>query len=103
MSDQEITAEDSKKVRIKLAKTFGCAVHGIKATLVTVETNIASGVNLFIVGLPDSAVKESQHRIGAALKNIGHKIPGKGVTINMAPADIKKEGSSYDLTMAIGI
>ena len=100
---QEIAEEDSKKVRVKLAKTYGCAVHGIKATLVTVETNIASGVNLFIVGLPDSAVKESQHRIGAALKNIGHKIPGKGVTINMAPADIKKEGSSYDLTMAIGI
>jgi len=74
-----------------LVKTFGCAVHGIKATLVTIETNISGGVFFFLVGLPDSAVKESQHRIGAALKNIGHKIPGKGVTINMAPADIKKK------------
>ncbi|MFI5164365.1 MAG: YifB family Mg chelatase-like AAA ATPase [Bacteroidia bacterium] len=86
-----------------LVKTFGCAVHGIKATLVTIETNISGGAFFFLVGLPDSAVKESQHRIGAALKNIGHKIPGKGVTINMAPADIKKEGSAYDLTTAIGI
>lgn len=86
-----------------LVKTFGCAVHGINATLVTVESNISKGAFFFMVGLPDSAVKESQHRIGAALKNIGYKIPGKGVTINMAPADIKKEGSSYDLTMAIGI
>lgn len=86
-----------------LVKTFGCAVHGIKATLVTIETNISSGAFFFLVGLPDSAVKESQHRIGAALKNIGHKIPGKGVTINMAPADIKKEGSAYDLTTAIGV
>jgi magnesium chelatase family protein len=86
-----------------LVKTFGCAVHGIKATLVTIETNISAGAFFFLVGLPDSAVKESQHRIGATLKNIGHKIPGKGVTINMAPADIKKEGSAYDLTTAIGI
>jgi len=103
MSEQEISEDEPKKAKVRLAKTYGCAVHGIKATLVTVETNISSGINLFIVGLPDSAVKESQHRIGAALKNIGHKIPGKGVTINMAPADIKKEGSAYDLTMAIGI
>lgn len=102
MSEKEIF-EDEPKSKVRLAKTYGCAVHGIKATLVTVETNISGGINLFIVGLPDSAVKESQHRIGAALKNIGYKIPGKGVTINMAPADIKKEGSAYDLTMAIGI
>ena len=86
-----------------LVKTFGCAVQGINATLVTIESNISGGAFFFMVGLPDSAVKESQHRIGAALKNIGYKIPGKGVTINLAPADIKKEGSSYDLTMAIGI
>lgn len=86
-----------------LVKTFGCAVQGIKATLVTIETNISAGAFFFLVGLPDSAVKESQHRIGAALKNIGHKIPIKGVTINMAPADIRKEGSAYDLTIAVGI
>lgn len=98
-----LTAPTEESSKIQLAKTYGCAVHGIKATLVTVETNLAQGINFFIVGLPDSAVKESQHRIGAALKNIGKKIPGKKITINMAPADIRKEGSAYDLTMAIGI
>jgi magnesium chelatase family protein len=86
-----------------LVKTFGSAVYGISATTVTVEVNIADGINFFIVGLPDSAVKESQQRIDAALKNNGFKIPGKAVTINMAPADIRKEGSAYDLTIAVGI
>ena len=86
-----------------LVKTFGSAVHGINATTVTVEVNIAPGVNFFLVGLPDSAVKESQQRISAALKNNGYKIPGKNIIVNMAPADIRKEGSAYDLTIAIGI
>ncbi len=86
-----------------LVKTFGSAVYGINATTVTVEVNIADGINFFIVGLPDSAIKESQQRIDAALKNNGYKIPGKAITINMAPADIRKEGSAYDLTIAIGM
>jgi magnesium chelatase family protein len=86
-----------------LVKTFGSAVHGIDATIITIETNISTGVNFFLVGLPDSAVKESQQRIEAALKNIGYKIPGKKIVINMAPADIRKEGSAYDLPIAIGI
>jgi len=86
-----------------LVKTYGSAVYGINATTVTVETNINPGVNFFLVGLPDSAVKESQQRIDAALKNNGYKIPGKSIVINMAPADIRKEGSSYDLTIAVGI
>lgn len=86
-----------------LVKTFGSAVYGISATTVTVETNINPGVNFMLVGLPDSAVKESHQRIDAALKNNGYKIPGKSIVINMAPADIRKEGSSYDLTIAIGI
>lgn len=86
-----------------LVKVFGSAVSGIDATLITVEVNIAQGVNFFLVGLPDSAVKESQQRIDAALKNNGYRIPGMMITINMAPADIRKEGSSYDLTLAIGI
>ena len=86
-----------------LVKTFGFAVHGINATKVTIEVNIAQGVNFFIVGLPDNAVKESQQRIRAALNNHGYKIPGKTITVNMAPADIRKEGSAYDLTIAIGI
>lgn len=86
-----------------LVKTYGSAVYGINATTVTVETNIIPGVNFLMVGLPDSAVKESQQRIAASLKNNGYKIPGKSIVINMAPADIRKEGSAYDLTIAVGI
>ncbi|MCW3105279.1 MAG: Mg chelatase-related protein [Bacteroidetes bacterium] len=86
-----------------LIKTFGSAVYGINATTVTVETNINPGINFLLVGLPDSAVKESQQRIDAALKNNGYRIPGKSIVINMAPADIRKEGSAYDLTLAVGI
>lgn len=86
-----------------LIKTFGGAVHGVNATTITVETNIAQGVGFVLVGLPDSAVKESQHRIQAALKNNNFRVPGKQIVINMAPADIRKEGSAYDLTIAIGI
>ncbi|HIN39422.1 MAG TPA: ATP-binding protein, partial [Flavobacteriales bacterium] len=86
-----------------LVKTYGSAVSGIDATTITIEVNIGQGINFFLVGLPDSAVKESQQRIDAALKNNGYKIPGKGITINMAPADIKKEGSAYDLPIAVGI
>ena len=86
-----------------LVKTFGSAVYGINATTVTVETNITPGVNFFLVGLPDSAVKESEKRIDAALRNNNFKMPGKSIVINMAPADIRKEGSAYDLTIAVGI
>jgi magnesium chelatase family protein len=86
-----------------LVKTYGCALFGINAVTVTVEVNIEQGINFFMVGLPDSAVKESHQRIEAALRYIGYRIPGKKVVINMAPADIKKEGSSYDLAIAIGI
>lgn len=86
-----------------LVKTFGAAVQGIESSLVTIEVNTSQGFNFFLVGLPDNAVKESQQRIDAALKNIGFRIPGKKITINMAPADIKKEGASYDLPLAIGI
>jgi len=86
-----------------LVKTFGSCVYGVNATTITVEVNIDTGVNFFMVGLPDNAVKESHHRIEAALKNNGYKIPGKKITVNMAPADIRKEGSAYDLTIALGI
>jgi magnesium chelatase family protein len=86
-----------------LTKTYGSAVHGISATTITVEVDVAPGVNFFMVGLPDSAVKESHHRIDAALKHNGYKIPGKRIVVNMAPADIRKEGSAYDLTIAMGI
>ena len=86
-----------------LVKTYGSAVQGVDATTITVEVNISSGINFYLVGLPDAAVKESQQRIESALREHGYKIPGKKVVINMAPADIRKEGSSYDLTLAIGI
>jgi len=86
-----------------LVKTFGCALYGINAVMVTVEVNCEQGINFFMVGLPDSAVKESHQRIEAAMRYIGHKIPGKKIVINLAPADIKKEGSSYDLALALGI
>lgn len=86
-----------------LVKTFGYAVQGINATKITIEVSVGTGINFYLVGLPDSAVKESQHRLHSALKQNGYKIPGKQITVNMAPADIRKEGSAYDLPIAIGI
>lgn len=86
-----------------LVKVFGSAVFGVEATTVTVEVNIDKGIGYHLVGLPDNAVKESNHRIAASLKNIGYEFPGKKIIINMAPADMRKEGSAYDLTLAIGI
>lgn len=86
-----------------LVKVYGSAVFGIEATTITVEVNIDKGVAYIVVGLPDNAIKESSYRISAALKNNGYKLPGKKITINMAPADLRKEGSAYDLTLAIGI
>lgn len=86
-----------------LTKVFGSAVFGVEATTITVEVNVDNGIGYHLVGLPDNAIKESNYRIAAALKNNGYKIPGKKITINMAPADLRKEGSAYDLTLALGI
>lgn len=86
-----------------LVKTFGSAVYGVEAITITVETNMGQGAKFFLVGLPDNAVKESEQRIKAALANNGYRVPGKKIVINMAPADIRKEGSAYDLTLATGI
>lgn len=86
-----------------LVKTYGSAVHGINAITITIEVSVSQGVNFYLVGLPDSAVKESQQRIDSALRTNGHKVPGQKIVINMAPADIRKEGSAYDLPLAIGI
>jgi len=86
-----------------LVKTFGSAVFGVSATTITIEVNLSSGVNFILVGLPDNAVKESQKRIVAAVKNCGFNYPKQELTVNMAPADIRKEGSAYDLTIALGI
>ena len=87
-----------------LVKIYGSAIHGVSAQTITIEVNVdTSGVGYHLVGLPDNAIKESSYRISAALKNVGYKIPGKKITINMAPADLRKEGSAYDLSIALGI
>ncbi len=86
-----------------LVKTYGGAVHGVNAILITVEVNIVTGVDYHLVGLPDSAVKESNLRIESALKHVGLVMPRMKIVVNMAPADIRKEGSAYDLTIAMGI
>ncbi|MUP46947.1 ATP-binding protein [Gramella sp. BOM4] len=86
-----------------LIKVFGSAVFGVDATVITVEVDITNGIGYHLVGLPDNAVKESSYRIAAALQNNSFKLPGKKIIINMAPADLRKEGSAYDLTFAMGI
>ncbi len=86
-----------------LVKTFGSAVFGVNAATITIEVNVDKGAQIAIVGLPDAAVKEAQQRIKAALSNSGYTLPVRNITINMAPADIRKEGTAYDLPLAIGI
>jgi magnesium chelatase family protein len=86
-----------------LVRTFASSVNGIDAVTVTIEVNVSRGIRFFLVGLPDVAVKESQQRIESAIRLLGFHWPGKQVVINMAPADIRKEGSAYDLPLAIGI
>ena len=86
-----------------LIKTFGSACYGISASTITIEVDASPGFGFCMVGLPDSAVKESQQRISTALQTIGFRMPGRKVVINMAPADIRKEGSAYDLPLAIGL
>jgi len=86
-----------------MIKTFASAVHGIDATTITIETDVSQGIKFFLVGLPDSAVKESQQRIESALRLNGFKWPRRKIIINMAPADLRKEGSAYDLPLAIAV
>ncbi len=86
-----------------LVKSYAAAVQGISATVVTVEVNCSKGIQFFLVGLPDVAVRESHERIISALQVCDYKFPRNRIVINMAPADIRKEGSSYDLPLAIGI
>ena len=86
-----------------LIKVFGAAVQGIDATLITIEVNSSRGCMFYLVGLPDSAVKESHQRIISALQVNGYRMPTSNIVINMAPADIRKEGAAYDLLLAIGI
>ncbi len=86
-----------------LTKVYGSAVFGVEATTITVEVNVDNGIGYHLVGLPDNAIRESNFRIAAALQNNGYKIPGKKLILNMSPADLRKEGSAYDLTLAMGV
>lgn len=86
-----------------LVKCYGAAVQGIDATTITIEVNVSIGVRFFMVGLPDSAVRESHERILSAFTYNGYRFPRQQVIVNMSPADIRKEGSSYDLPLAMGI
>lgn len=86
-----------------LVKTFGSSVYGIDATTISVEVNVSAGMKYYIVGLPDNAVKESLRRIESAIMSIGMRMPRQKIVVSLAPADIRKEGSSYDLAIAVGI
>ncbi|MBQ0015604.1 MAG: YifB family Mg chelatase-like AAA ATPase [Bacteroidales bacterium] len=86
-----------------LVKTFGSAICGINAMPITIEVSVDNGVGFTMVGLPDSAVKESQQRVATAISQFGFHIPGKHIVVNLAPADVRKEGAAYDLTIAIGL
>jgi len=86
-----------------VAKTFGSAVHGVDAKTITVEVNVTQGQHLYISGMPDAAVKESEHRVESAMKTAEYFMPRNKVVVNLAPADIRKEGSSYDLPIALTV
>ena len=86
-----------------LTKTYGAAVSGVEALVVTMEVAIEGGYGFCIVGLPDTAVKESYERVRSAIKIYGVEFPRKDVVVNMSPADVKKEGAAYDLPIAIAV
>lgn len=86
-----------------LAKSFGSAVHGVSARTIMIEVDVGQGLKFFMSGLPDNAIKESQHRIESALKSCRFFMPRIKTVVNLAPADIRKEGSAYDLPIALGI
>ncbi len=86
-----------------LAKTYGSAIQGVNALLMTIEVDVGQGTGFAMVGLPDNAVKESQQRVESAIRSIDYFMPRKRTVVNLAPADVKKEGSSYDLPIALAI
>ncbi len=86
-----------------LYKVLSACCSGINAAIVTVEVDVSPGISFYLVGLPDNAVKESQQRIGTALNYYGYRIPGRKIVVNMAPADMRKEGSAFDIAITIGI
>ena len=86
-----------------VAKTFGSAVHGVDAKTITVEVDVIQGQKFYLTGLPDVGIKESQHRIESAMKSLHFYMPRNKVVVNLAPADLRKEGSAYDLPIALCI
>ena len=86
-----------------VAKTYGSAVHGVDARTITVEVNVTQGKHFHMSGLPDTAVKESEHRVESSIKSLGYFMPRNKVVVNLAPADVRKEGSAYDLPIALCI
>ena len=86
-----------------ITKTYGGTIYGVEAQIISIEVNIVSGTKFFIVGLPDSAIKESEQRIESVLKQIGKKMPRQRVIVNLAPASLRKEGAAYDLPIALAI
>ena len=86
-----------------ITKTYSAALYGVDAIIITIEVNIVQGTNLYVVGLPDNAIKESQHRIESVLKHIKCEMPRQRVIVNLAPSDVKKEGAAYDLSIALAI
>lgn len=91
------------KFNTMLVKTYGSAVYGVNALTITIEVSVGSGTKYFVVGLPDNAIKESLFRVESAIRASGYRMPRQKIVINLAPADIRKEGSAYDLPIAIGI
>ncbi|MDH5366394.1 MAG: YifB family Mg chelatase-like AAA ATPase, partial [Cyclobacteriaceae bacterium] len=86
-----------------LSKSFGSAVHGVDATQIDIEVNVLQGTGVWMSGLPDNAVKESTHRIESAIKHFDYYFPRQKVVVNMAPADVRKEGSAYDLPIGLSV
>ncbi|HAR20674.1 MAG TPA: magnesium chelatase, partial [Cytophagales bacterium] len=85
------------------AKTYGSALQGVNAQLITIEVDVGQGTGFFMVGLPDNAVKESGQRVETSIRSLGYKMPRNKTVVNLAPADVRKEGSAYDLPIAVAI
>lgn len=101
--EKETENTNSSTTTHMLAKTFGSAVYGVDAAMITIEVTVGQGMGFFMVGLADSAVKESQQRVEASLKYFNYKMPRQKIVVNLAPADVRKEGSAYDLPIALCI
>ena len=99
----QVIKKSNLEQKIMLYRTYGVTLIGIEVVKVTIEVSVGNGVGIYLVGLPDSAVKESLLRVTTAIQRYSYRVPGKKVVINMAPADIKKEGSVFDVAIAVGL